>query len=72
MTNPADQPWITDKVKELIEKFENHPNKESLLQDFKQTKDINKFSEKSQELIADMNNTEIFELFEKSNALIAI
>ena len=53
-----------DKVKQLIEKFENQ---ESFLQDFKQTKEINKFSEKSQELIADMNNTEIFELFETSS-----
>ena len=26
-----------DKVKKLIEKFENHPNKESFLQDFKLT-----------------------------------
>ena len=56
-----------DKVKKLIEKFENHPNKESFQQDFKQTKEINKFSEKSQELIADMNNTEIFELCETSS-----
>ena len=37
-----------DKVKKLVEKFENHPNKESFLQDFKQTKDINEFSKKSQ------------------------
>ena len=40
-----------DKVKQLIEKFENHPNKESFLQDFKQTKEINKFSKESQDLI---------------------
>ena len=33
-----------DKVKQLIEKFENHPNKESSIQDFKQTKEINEFS----------------------------
>ena len=56
-----------DKVKKLIEKFENHPNKESFLQDFKQMKEINKFSDKSQDLIADMNNTEIFELCETSS-----
>ena len=53
-----------DKVKKLIEKFENQ---DSFLQDLKQTKEINKFSEKSQELIADMNNTEIFELCETSS-----
>ena len=53
-----------DKVKTLIQQFENHPNKESFLQDLKQTEKINKLSEKSQKLIADMNNTEIFELCE--------
>ena len=51
-----------ETVKKMIQQFESHPNKESILQDFKQTEKINKFSEKSQELIADMNNTEIFEL----------
>ena len=43
----------------LIEKFEKHPDKESFLQDFKQTKEINEFSKDSQDLVADMNNTEI-------------
>ena len=56
-----------DKVKQLIEKFENHPNNESFLQDFKQTKEINEFSKESQDLIAAMNNTEIFELCETSS-----
>ena len=56
-----------DKVRQLIEKFENHPNKESFLQDFKRTKEINEFSKESQDLIADMNNTEIFELCETSS-----
>ena len=56
-----------DEVKKLIETFENHPNKESFLQDFKQTKEIDEFSKKSQDLIADMNNTEIFELCETSS-----
>ena len=28
--------FAKDKVKRLIEKFENHPNKESFFQDFKQ------------------------------------
>ena len=36
----------------------------SFLQDFKQTKEINEFSKESQDLIADMNSTEIFELCE--------
>ena len=56
-----------DKVKQFIEKFENHPNKESFLQDLKQTKEINEFSKESQDLITDMNNTEIFELCETSS-----
>ena len=51
----------------MIEKFENHTNKESFLQDFKQTKEINEVSKKSQDLIGDMNNTEIFELCETSS-----
>ena len=56
------------KVKQLIEKFENHPNKESFLQDFKQAdEEINEFSKESQDLIADMNNTEISELCETSS-----
>ena len=56
-----------DKFKKLIEKFENHRNKKSFLQDLKQTKEINEFSKESQDLIADMNNTEIFELCETSS-----
>ena len=55
------------KVKKLIEKFEKHQHKESFLQDVSQTQKINKFSKESQELIADMNNTEIFELCENSS-----
>ena len=56
-----------DTVKQLIQKFENHPNKESFIQDFKQTKEINECSKESQDLIADMHNTEIFELSETSS-----
>ena len=59
--------YKSQRSKRLIENIENHPNKESFLQDFKQPKEINKFSEKSQELIADMNNTEVFELCETSS-----
>ena len=56
-----------NKVKSLIEKFENHKHKESFLQDLSQTQEINKFSKESQDLLADMNNTEIFELGEDSS-----
>ena len=55
-----------NKVKRLIEKFENH-KKKSLIQDSRQTEKINKFSKESQDLIADMNNTEIFQLCESSS-----
>ena len=56
-----------NKVKKLIEKFENHKYKESFLQDLSQTQKINKFSKESQDLTADLNNTEIFELCENSS-----
>ena len=55
-----------NKVKKLIEMFENHKYKESFLQYLSQTQKINKFSKESQDLIADLNNTEIFELRENS------
>ena len=54
-----------NKVKKLTEKFENHKHKASFLQDLGQTQKINKFSKKSQDVIADVNNTEIFELLRK-------
>ena len=56
-----------NRVKRLIEKLENHKHKESFIQDLRQTEKINKFSKESQDLIADMNNTEIFELCENSS-----
>ena len=46
--------------------FETHQHKEHFLKDLSQTQKINKFSEESQELLADMNNTEIFEFCENS------
>ena len=55
-----------NNVNRLIEKFDNHMNKYLLVQDLKQTEKINKFSKESQGSIADMNNTEIFELCENS------
>ena len=51
----------------MIQQFESHPNKEFFLQDLNKTEDTNEFSEKSQKLIADVNNTEIFELCENSS-----
>ena len=57
------------KVKRLIVKFENHKHKESFIQDLSQTQKINKFSKESQDLVADLNNTEIFELCKNSSKL---
>ena len=51
-----------ETVKQLIQQFENHPHKESFLQDLKQTSEINVFSEGSKKSITDMGKTEIFEL----------
>ena len=56
-----------NKVKRLIEKFDNHKHKDSFMQDLRQTEKINKFSKESQDSIADMNNIEIFELCENSS-----
>ena len=56
-----------NKAKRLIEKFENHKNKKSLIHDLTQTQNINKFGKESQDLIADLNNTEIFELCENNS-----
>ena len=56
-----------NQVKKLIEKFENRQHKESFLEDLSQTQKINKFRKESQYLIADLNNTEIFELCENSS-----
>ena len=55
-----------NKVKKLIEMFEKHQHKEQFLKDLSLTKKINRFSEESQQLLADINHTEIFELCENS------
>ena len=63
-----------DRVKELIEKFENHKYKESFIQDLRQTEKVNKFSKESQDLIADMNKrSSIFaKILPNSNVLTAM
>ena len=53
-----------EAVKKLIQHFENH---QPFLQDLIKTEKIHKFSEESKNLITDMSNTEIFELFESSS-----
>ena len=54
-------------VKRLIQQFENHPNRDSLLEDVNKTEEFDPFSEKSKELITSINNTEYFELWEISS-----
>ena len=50
----------------LIKKFESHQHKEQFLKGMSQTQKINRFSEASQKLMRDMDQTEIFELCENS------
>ena len=56
-----------NEVKKLIEKFKNHQYKESFFQVLSQTQKINKFSKESQDLLADMKNTDIIKLCENSS-----
>ena len=56
-----------ETVKRLIQQFENHPNRDSLIKDLNKTEEFNPFSEKSKELITSMGNTEYFELCETSS-----
>ena len=56
-------------VAKLIEMFEQHQHKEQFLEDVSQTQKINRFSEASQKLLQDMDQTEIFELRENSTKL---
>ena len=54
----------TEIVKRLIQQFENHPNRDPLIKDLNKTEEFDPFSEKSEELITSMGNTEYFELCE--------
>ena len=56
-------------VKRLIQQFENHPNRDSLIEDLNKTEEFNPFSEESKELITSMGNTEYFELCETSSEI---
>ena len=53
-----------ETVKRLIEQFENHPNRNVLLKAFQKAEEINHFSKEPKNLITDMLDTDIFELFE--------
>ena len=54
-----------NNVTKLIEMFEKHQHREQFLENMSQ-KQIHKFREESQQLLVDMNHTEIFELCENS------
>ena len=64
-----------NNVTKLIEMFEKHRQKKQFLKGMSEKQEMNKFSEESQQLLEDMNQTEIFELCEsseKNNVVVAI
>ena len=58
-----------NNVTKLSEMFEKHQHKEQFLEDVSQKQEIIRFSEESQKLFDDMNQTEILELCENSAKL---
>ena len=56
-------------VTKLREMFEKLQPKEHFLEDMSEKQEVNKFSEESQQLLEDMNQTEIFELCKNSGKL---
>ena len=55
----------SSRVREFIKKIENHFYRQDLQADLQQNNAHNPFSEKSQKMIEDMGNVELFELFER-------
>ena len=51
-------------VRELIQKIENHPDRQSLQQDLRQNQAYNPFSPESKRMIQDVGNIELFKLLE--------
>ena len=58
-----------NNVTKLAEILKKHQHKEQFLKDMSQKQEINRFSEESQKLLEDMNQTEIFEFCENSAKL---
>ena len=52
------------RVREHVKQIENHPHRQSLQRDPQQNKAYNPFSAKSKQMIQDVGNVELFELFE--------
>ena len=57
-------------VRELIQKIENHPDRHALQQDLRQNKAYNPFSTTTKQMIQDVGNVELFDLFESFNSRI--
>ena len=53
----------SSRVRELVEKIENHPDRHALQLDLQQNKAYNSFSATSKKMIQDEGNVELFELF---------
>ena len=51
-------------VRELVRKIENHPHRHALQRDLQQNKAYNPFSTTTKQMIQDVGNVELFELFE--------
>ena len=51
------------RVREIVKKIENHPDRHVLQQDLQQNKAYNPLSAKSKKMIQDVGNIELFELF---------
>ena len=49
---------------ELVKKIESHPHREALQADLQQNNVYNPFSNNSKEMIRELGNVELFELFE--------
>ena len=54
----------SSRVRELVKKIENHPDRHALQLDLQQDKAYNPFSATAKKMIQDVGNVELFELFE--------
>ena len=52
------------RVRELVKKIENHPHRHSLQRDLQQNEAYNPFSTMTKQMVQDVGNVELFELFE--------
>ena len=53
----------SSRVRELVQKIENHPHRHALQQDLRQNEAYNPFSAESKRMIQDVCNVEVFDLF---------